>query len=65
MFWTPNPRDKNERKNTLFFKKKKTIYMYCNVIKIQELINPFPAEVLENQDTLEGGQIDPPSKSHV
>ena len=28
--------------------------------------NPIPAGVLENQDTLGGGQIDPPpSKSHV
>ena len=30
------------------------------------LINPIPAGVLENQDTLGGGQFDPPpSKSHV
>ena len=30
------------------------------------LFNPIPAEVLENQDTLGGGQFDPPpSKSHV
>ena len=29
------------------------------------LFNPIPAGVLENQDTLGGGQIDPPSKSHV
>ena len=28
-------------------------------------INPIPAGVLENQDTLGGGQFDPPSKSHV
>ena len=27
--------------------------------------NPIPAGVLENQDMLGGGQIDPPSKSHV
>ena len=27
--------------------------------------NPIPAGVLENQDTLGGGQFDPPSKSHV
>ena len=28
-------------------------------------INPIPARVLENQDTLGGGQFDPPSKSYV
>jgi len=27
--------------------------------------NPIPAGVLEKQDTLGGGQFDPPSKSHV
>ena len=30
------------------------------------MFNPIPAGVLENQDTLGGGQFDPPpSKSHV
>ena len=29
------------------------------------LINPIPVGVLENQDTLGGGQFDPPSKSLV
>jgi len=29
------------------------------------IFNPIPAGVLENQDTLGGGQFDPPSKSHV
>ena len=28
-------------------------------------LNPIHAGVLENQDTLGGGQFDPPSKSHV
>ena len=27
--------------------------------------NPIPAGVLENQDTLGGGQFEPPTKSHV
>ena len=31
----------------------------------ESLLNPIPAGVLENQDTLGGGQYDPPSKSHV
>ena len=29
------------------------------------VLNPIPAGVLENQDTLGGDQFDPPSKSHV
>ena len=31
----------------------------------KKLFNPIPAGVLENQDTLGGGQFDPPSKFHV
>jgi hypothetical protein len=33
--------------------------------KLRTHFNPIPAGVLENQDTLGGGQFDPPSKSHV
>ena len=37
---------------------------FCFVF--DDIFNPIPAGVLENQDMLEGGQFDPPpSKSHV
>ena len=41
------------------------IKFFCIIIQKQiHTINPIPAGVLENQDTLGGGQFDP-SKSHV
>ena len=37
-----------------------------DLLKVFQSFNPIPAGVLENQDTLGGGQLDPPpSKSHV
>ncbi len=35
------------------------------VYEFWKQFNPIPARVLENKDTLGGGQFDPPSKSHV
>ena len=35
-------------------------------LHVFKVVNPIPAEVLENKDMLGGGQFDPPpSKSHV
>ena len=41
------------------------VFFYTELHTVIYALNPISVGVLENQDTLRGGQFDPPSKSHV